>query len=587
MNRFHRFNTLFFLIVFAVANGQEPIPGNDSIRGMSEFEAEFSSADEAFVLDSIPQTDSVASGEMMSTGPILDMLDSLFHSVLYSGNHFTADTSMLNIYGFKPGEVPTYHDSVYFDRIKRLDANTPIDLAYNWHVKNFIQLYAVQKRDLTSRILGLSELYFPLFEEHLDRLNLPLELKYLAVVESALIPYARSHAGATGLWQFMYGTGKMYGLNVTSFVDDRSDPYKSTIAAAEHLRDLHKLYNDWLLALAAYNSGAGNVNRAIRRSGGKMNFWEISPYLPRETRGYVPAFIAVTYVMSHAAEHNLYPIAPAFLHHDIDTVVVKEVLALEQVSEKFSIPKEQLSFLNPAYRHGIIPSTTEKPYVMRLPKQYIARFIDQEQELYAYKTQKGIEREKLLSQMESIREQQYHRVRSGENLGLIASRYRVRVSDLKKWNNLRGSTIHPGQRLIVYPGSGYRAAALPATAPATKVSGVTYHTVRSGENLGLIANRYKVSVNNIKRWNKLARQTIHPNQRLIVSDPALQTTASALQADDPDLSFIYYTVQQGDTLWDIARKYSGVTIDKIKEWNNIGNAKRLKPGQKLRIGVRS
>jgi membrane-bound lytic murein transglycosylase D len=584
MNK-HLYLLIILFLGFSIARAQEQIPVNDTIHGVSEFEAEFLDADEAFATDSIPLPDTIAAAEMLKTGPILDMLDSLFHSLLFAGNGFTADTAALNIYGFRRDEVPTYADSVYFDRISRLNAGTPIDLSYNWHVKNFINLYAVQRRDLTSRILGLAELYFPLFEEHLDRLNLPLELKYLAVVESALIPNARSRAGATGLWQFMYGTGKMYGLNVTSFVDDRSDPYKSTVAAAEHLRDLYKLYNDWLLALAAYNSGAGNVNRAIRRSGGKMNFWEISPYLPRETRGYVPAFIAVTYVMSHAAEHNLYPVTPAFLHNDVDTVMVKDVLSFEQISEKLKIPMEQLSFLNPAYRHGIIPSTANKQYVLRLPKQYIAEFITHEQELYAYKTQKGIERENLMAKMENIREQQYHRVRSGENLGLIARRYSVTVNDLRRWNNMSGNTIHPGQRLIVYPGSGYQAPT--AAASGSTVSGATYHTVRSGENLGSIANRYKVSVTDIRRWNNLNSNTIHPNQKLIVSNPATgQASASTSGSSDQNLKFVYYTVQQGDTLWDIARKYEGVTTDQIKEWNNINNANRLRPGQKLKIGIK-
>lgn len=576
---------LLLLLTSQLAYTQIVTTENDSIRPRGQFEGDFTTADDAFSNDSIPLTDTISALDLMNTGPILDMLDRLFHSVLYAGNGFTADTAALNIYGFRPDEVPDYPDSVYFERISRLNAGTPIELSYNWHVKNFINLYAGRKRELTSRILGLAELYFPLFEEHLDRLNLPLELKYLAVVESALIPNARSRAGATGLWQFMYGTGKMYGLQVSSFVDDRSDPYKSTIAAAEHLRDLYKLYNDWLLALAAYNSGAGNVNRAIRRSGGKMDFWEISPYLPRETRGYVPAFIAVTYVMSHPAEHNLYPIKPAFMHYDIDTVMVKDVLSFEQISEKLRIPVEQLAFLNPAYRHGIIPSTTGKQYILRLPKQYVTEFINTEQELYAYRTQKGVERTSLMAKMENIRDEQYHRVKSGENLGAIAKRYKVTVNDLKRWNNLRSNNINIGQRLIVYPGGNYKPSTSAAASTTTTSEGVTYHTVQSGESIGAIANRYKVSASDIVQWNKLTGQTIHPNQKLIVSDPAKKAAAATSKKTDQNTRYIYYTVQQGDTLWDIARKHQGVTVEQIREWNDLGSNSNLQPGQKLRVGI--
>lgn len=579
------YSLMFIFSLFININifSQHITPQNDTIKGVSEFEAEFPNADEAFKNDSIPLMDSLAVFDMLNRGPILDMLDSLLFSSFFSGNGFVADTALLNKYGFQPNEIPNYSDSVYFERISKLNAATPIELTYNAQVKDFIGLYANKKRELTSRILGLAELYFPLFEEHLDRLSLPLELKYLAVVESALIPNARSRAGATGLWQFMYGTGKIYQLNVTSFVDDRSDPYKSTIAAAEHLRDLYKLYNDWLLALAAYNSGAGNVNRAIRRSGGKMNFWEISPYLPRETRGYVPAFIAVVYVMNHAAEHNLYPITPVFMHYDIDTVMVRDVLSFDQISEKLRIPTEQLSFLNPSYRHGIIPSTSEKQYVLRLPKQYVTEFLSAEEELYTYKTQKGVERSTLLAKMENIREQQYHRVRSGETLGGIAKKYRCTVSEIKRWNNLRSNIIRIGQRLIVYPGGNYQASASSEKQTSTTSQGITYHTVRKGENPGKIATRYKISLNDLYKWNNLtSKSVIHPNQKLIVSDP---NKKAVLQDTNQAGKFIYYTVQPGDTLWDIAKKYTGVTVDQIKEWNDLKNSNRIKPGQKLKVGM--
>jgi membrane-bound lytic murein transglycosylase D len=243
----------------------------------------------------------------------------------------------------------------------------------------------MRKRGLTERVMGLAQIYFPMFEEHLDRFNMPLELKYLAIVESALNPVAKSRVGATGLWQFMYGTGKAYNLKVTSLVDDRRDPLKSTIAACEHMNDLYRMYGDWLLVLAAYNSGAGNVNKAIRRSGGKMDFWQIRPFLPLETRGYVPAFIAVNYVMSYAAEHNLRPVQPLFHHFEIDTVIVKDVLTFSQISNMLNIPVEEIEFLNPAYKSRIIPATRDNTYVLRLQKKNIAGYVINEAQLYAYR----------------------------------------------------------------------------------------------------------------------------------------------------------------------------------------------------------
>jgi membrane-bound lytic murein transglycosylase D len=432
----------------------------------------------------------------------------------------------------------------------------------------------------------LAEVYFPLFEEYLDKYNMPLELKYLAVVESALNPTANSRAGAKGLWQFMYGTGRMYGLKVNSLVDDRFDPEKATDAACRHLKDLYDVYGNWSLAMAAYNSGAGNVNKAIRRAGGKKSYWAVWPFLPRETRGYVPAFIAVTYIMNYAAEYNLYPIHPGIFHQQIDTVMVKDVLSFDQLSEFLGISNEELKFLNPTYKVGIIPSTEEKTYSLRLPYTYIGDFIDHEKEIYAYKTKKGIEREKLLSEIKKAKERNIHVVRSGENLGLIAQRYRCSVSNLKSWNNLRSNTIYPGQKLVVYaPGySGNK-----TTQAATKSTDISdrnqdYHIVRSGENLGLIAQKYKCSVSDLKKWNNLSGNTIQPNQKLLVYAP--KKAPSVSDSNTGSNTYVYHTVKKGDTLWDIAKLYDGVTVDQIKKLNNIHNTKRLKPGQKLKVGYK-
>jgi len=325
---------------------------------------------------------------------ILNMLDSLVAMNFYTNHTFTSDSNELNVYNYAPDEVPKFPDSVIEQRINDLNRESLFELSLNRHVKSYINTYSNKRRELTSKMLGLSEYYFPMFEEHLDKYNMPLELKYLAIVESALNPTANSRAGAKGLWQFMYGTGKMYGLKATSLVDDRFDPLKSTDAACRHLQDLYDIYGNWSLALAAYNSGPGNVNRAIRRAGGVKSYWAIWPYLPRETRGYVPAFIAVMYIMNYLAEHNLYPIHPDVLIQETDTITVKDVLSFEQISEMMGISYEELKYLNPAYKKGIIPSSDKKQYILRLPYNHISAFIDQENELYNYKTKSGIEKEK-------------------------------------------------------------------------------------------------------------------------------------------------------------------------------------------------
>jgi membrane-bound lytic murein transglycosylase D len=535
---------------------------------------------------------------------IMDMLDSLVAVTFFSNNTFVDDTSALNKYGFAPDYVPDYPDSVVIARLDDLNRETIVELTYNNAVKNYINAYAKNRRGVASRVLGLAEVYFPLFEEYLDKYDMPLELKYLAVVESALNPTANSRAGAKGLWQFMYGTGKMYGLKVTSLVDDRFDPIKATDAACRHLQDLHDIYGNWSLAMAAYNSGAGNVNKAIRRAGGTKSYWAVWPYLPRETRGYVPAFIAVAYIMNYAAEHNLYPVHPGIFHQQIDTVVVNDVLSFDQLSEFLGIPEEELKFLNPAYKAGIIPSTSDQKYILRLPFTHVGTFVEHEEELYAYKTEKGIEKEKLLAEIKKAQERNIHVVRSGENLGLIAQRYRCSVNSLKSWNNLRSNTIYPGQKLVVYA-PGYTASGASSSSQSSpKLKDVSnleqgYHTVKSGENLGLIAAKYNCSVADLKAWNKLSGNTIRPDQKLMVYAPeegrggSSSSSSSSSSSgsgsgvgNNTGSSYVYHTVRKGDTLWDIAKLYEGVTVEQIKKLNNIQNSKRLKPGQKLKVGYK-
>ena len=515
---------------------------------------------------------------LIKDSPIVRNLDSLTYAKFYRDVWFVLDTTAARS-KFKPGEIPTYPDSVYEQRIEALNVQTPIELTYNKEVKTFINLYAVKKKDLTAKMLGLAEIYFPMFEEVLDKYDMPLEIKYLAIVESALNPAAGSRAGAKGLWQFMYGTGKVYGLKVTSMVDDRYDPYKSTVAACEHLTDLYDIYQDWSLALAAYNSGAGNVNRAIRRAGGTKNYWAVWPFLPRETRGYVPAFIAVNYVMNYAPEHNIYPMRPNLFFYDIDTVTVHDVLAFDQLNEMLGIPLDELKYLNPQFKLGIIPATGGTTYTIRIPRQYVADFLNNEKELYAYKTQKGIERDKLLAEVKKAKDRNIHIVRSGENLGLIARKYHVYVSQIRSWNNLRSNTIYPGQRLVIY-GAGSSKYYAKSKTPVVRSSEKSTHTVRSGENLALIAKKYKCTVTDLKEWNNLRSSKIYPKQKLIVYKPAEKTPSTV-----KDGKYVYHIIRKGDTLWDIAKEYDGVTVEQIKRLNNIKNTRRLKPGQKIKIAV--
>ncbi len=568
--------------------------------------------DSAFLNQSFPDSantqgkilinDQSQADKILNESVTIGMLDSLMSIPFFQDYYFNTDTSLLNVYNFPVDHVPTYPDSVYRARIEKLNQETPVELTYNETVRSFIELYAVRKRQLTSKILGLKEIYFPLFEEHLDKYDIPLEMKYLAVVESALNPTAGSRAGAKGLWQFMYYTGKIYGLKVTSMVDERFDPYLATDAACRHMRDLYNMFGDWNLVMAAYNSGAGNVTKAIRRAGGVKDYWAIWPFLPRETRGYVPAFIAVTYVMNYAPEHNLYPLHPGILYDGIDTVLIDQPLAFDQVSEYLNIPREQVDFLNPMFKSGIIPAYNGKVYSLRLPKEYILTFIENQQAIYNFKSKSGLEKDKLVAEIKKASDRQYHTVRSGENLGLIARKYNVSVKQIQQWNNMRSTTIHPGQKLVVFPPANYTHVPASSGSSATKTSGDNSgstavstpspsgtHTVRSGENLAMIAKKYGCSVEELRSWNNLKNNTIYPNQKLKVGKSAAATTIASNQPATPSSSAssaektVYHTVKKGDTLWDIAQQYRGVSVDDIKKWNNLGNSSKLYIGQKLKI----
>lgn len=346
--------------------------------------------------------------------------------------------------------IPEYSDSIYQVRLNELNTTSPIDLVYNPYVKQYIRVYTVQRRKQMARMMGLAAYYFPMFEEVLDQFNMPLELKYLAIVESALNPRAKSWAGATGLWQFMYNTGKEYDLKVSSYVDERMDPYRATVAACRFFQHSYKVYGDWSLVLASYNSGRGNVNKAIRRSGGHKNYWKIRRFLPKETRSYVPAFIAVCYAMNYAEDHNITPVAPSIAHYEVDTIEVKYQIDFEYLASSLDMSIKELEFLNPSYKINVIPNIKGRKYYLKLPIDKMGIFVANEKEIYAHFIDLDKEKKKAYPKYTEQDERVVHRVKSGEYLGRIAQRYGCSVSNIRKWNNLKSDQIRVGQRLILY-----------------------------------------------------------------------------------------------------------------------------------------
>ena len=382
---------------------------------------------------------------VFSDNPIVASFDSLLLSNLsFSDALFSYDSAI------EASTPPIFSDSVYEARIQHLDTKTPIDLVYNAYVKQYINVYTKQRRQQMSRMMGLAAYYFPFFEEVLDQFNLPLELKYLALVESALNPKAKSWAGATGLWQFMYNTGKEHNLKVSSYVDERMDPFRATIAACEFFKKSYSVYGDWSLVLASYNSGRGNVNKAIRRSGGKKNYWQIRRFLPKETRSYVPAFIAVCYAMNYASDHKISSEKPSVLFREVDTIEVKHQIDFEYLSSSLDISLDELEFLNPAYKINVIPKVDGRTYHLVLPIDKMGVFVANEKEIYAHFIKLDAEKRKDYPKYSEQDERVVHRVKSGEYLGKIARRYGCSVKKIQQWNNLKNDNIRVGQRLVLY-----------------------------------------------------------------------------------------------------------------------------------------
>jgi membrane-bound lytic murein transglycosylase D len=460
---------------------------------------------------------------LMPDDPVVARLDDLAQVPWIKHSPFSTDTAHHNVHGFAADHIPAWPVETVRQRVAVLDANTPFNLTYNPVVQSYIDLYVSRKREMSSRMLGLSELYFPTFDEYLDRHGIPLEMRYLAVVESALNPAARSRAGAVGLWQFMLPTGRMFGLKADSYVDERHDLYKSTEAACRYLKYLYNLYDNWEMALAAYNCGPGNVNKAIRRSGGAKDYWAIYDHLPRETRGYVPAFIAVNYLFAHHADHNLYPIAPTYCAHEVDTVQVCYPLDLQDLAKLTGASGDELRALNPTFKLGLVPDV-DQPVSIYMPREAAGTFVANEESL----------------------------------------RYRGFSTP---------AVPPPSERTL-------------ATASPAAGSTSRYHTVRKGESLGIIAGKYKLSVGDLKRMNGLRSDMIRPGQKLVVGKQAAAATAAKPAAKPvQDGTYIYHVVQPGDTLWDIAKRYPGVSVDDLKRLNGGAVQDGLKVGDRIKVGV--
>ena len=442
-------------------------------------------------------------------------------------------------------------DSIYEKRLGKI--NSIIKLPFNSIIRNHIEVYTLKQREKFCAVLGLMDYYFPMIEDIFDSYGLPAELKYMAVIESALNANAVSRAGATGLWQFMYSTGRFYGLTINSVVDERRDPVKSTHAAAQYLKDLYSIYNDWTLVIAAFNCGPGNVNKAVRRSGNNKDYWQIYYHLPRETRGYIPQYVAAVYAIDYYPEHNLQPLT-LNIPVATDTIMISKDIHLRQISEVMDIPLGELRALNPQYRTGLVPGSS-KPFALTLPLSHLGDFIDlndsirnYKPDIYLSKTTRIADPTRSTYMPADIKGKTklVYTVKEGDNLGYISEWYHVGLSQLKYWNNLYRNTIKVGQRLAVF-----------------------------------------VDPNKRDNYSKINSMSFAEKQASIGKSVSSGTVIRNTATQDSDGEFIIYTVRYGDTIWDIVKKFDDVSTTDILTLNNIADPQKIQVGQKLKIKKKS
>lgn len=500
-------------------------------------------------------------------------------------------------------------------RLAAMDAKSPFNIEYNPGLENIIKSFLKNRKKSFERLMAISEYYFPLFEEALAKQNVPLEIKYLAVVESALNPKAVSRMGATGLWQFMYQTGKQYNLKIDSYVDERSDPLKSSEAAAQYMTNMFAIFGDWDLVLASYNSGPGNVAKAIRRSGGQQNYWNIRKNLPKETQGYVPAFLATMYIYEYHKEHGIVPNRAAIKHFATDTIMIKKQMSFKQISDLLDVPVAELQLLNPSYKLNVVPFYHDQAHFLRLPMDKIAVFASNEAKIYAYAQRETDLRERpfqvtkaivatdtlnYTQQRITLPKTSYYKVKRGDNLSAIANKYGVSVSEIKKWNRLKSNSVVSGKSLkIISNESVVRtvkkepkinntpleikadnqqiAASDVKTIKEDKTKKIiktdtlssnvaAFYVVQKGDNLSSIAKKNKVSVEEIKEWNHLSGTSIQLGTSLQVAKN--EAVAHEQLATAPKMENVEYIVKRGDNLGTISKKF-GSSLDDLKQWNNL------------------
>lgn len=519
-----------------------------------------------------------------------------------------------------------FSTDVFKERLRLMDEKSPFHIDYNPQLENLVKNFLKNRKRSYERLMGLSHYYFPMFEEAMARHNVPLEIKYLAIVESALNSKAVSRMGATGLWQFMYQTGKQYGLRIDSYVDERSDAYKASDAAARYMAGMYKIFGDWELVLASYNSGAGNVTKAIRRSGGFQNFWNIKSKLPKETQGYVPAFLATMYIFEYHKEHGIVPQKPVANHLEVDTIAVKKNISFKQLSDLLDIPVPDLEFLNPSYKMKVVPYITGTTNFITLPKNKIAVFASNEDKIYAYVDYEESKREKRLAPKQkkeailptapveealvqttkttqSNARTKFHTVRPGDNLGAIASKYGVTVKEIKDWNNMRSTTLQSGKKLkiqvndttsvqeeaIAQVDSGVSKVTktkspVVAETNLKKSSAIAEHTVSEGETLTTIAKKYRMYVADLKKINNLKESTVKVGDKLKLK-ATIDNVDKAEQVEEAvasnDTKENIHTVKKGENIFQIAKIYK-VGVDDILKWNNL-TATNINVGDELKI----